>query len=313
MLYLVMGDNHLRPDTPLCRLDTDWIATQRAELDFIVERANAYGADIICTGDLYDVPRVPPKIVSMFIDAMVPLQGRCYIIAGNHSLPWHKQENLMDSSMGILSIIGKENPKIVYLECEDKTADGRFEHMARLPYEDGVLLIHTLAFPKLEDIPFGADATSSYALLEAYPEASIIFTGDYHHKYITDYDGRYVVNPGCMNVQAADMIGYQPSVYLVNTGDRIDVTTQKDKYPVFRLDGFSTMEIPIPGDPAMLTRNHLDQQKERDARISSFVETITHKGQIGLSFEDNLRSAIIENNIAQDIKDILAEVEEEMK
>jgi hypothetical protein len=43
------------------------------------------------------------------------------------------------------------------------------------------------------------------------------------------------------------------------------------------------------------------------------VETITHKGQIGLSFEDNLQNAIIENNLAQDVKDILAEVEEEMK
>jgi len=62
-----------------------------------------------------------------------------------------------------------------------------------------------------------------------------------------------------------------------------------------------------------LTRNHLDQQKERDARISSFVETIMHDGQIGLSFEDNLNAAILSNNLAQPIRAILQEVKEESK
>jgi DNA repair exonuclease SbcCD nuclease subunit len=311
MRYIITGDNHLRADRPLCRLDEDWIALQKTQLDFIVYEANRLEADVVITGDLFDVPRMPPKLVTGFIEAISPLLGKCYFIAGNHSLPWHKLENIGDSSMGILKAITETNEKLVYLETTEYTENGRFEHTAKL--EDGVYVIHTLTFPSVEEIPFGAEATSAYQLLDKYPDAVFIFTGDYHTKFVVEDDGRYVINPGCMNIQAADMIDYQPCVYFVDTGSQIDVTTKGDKSKHYRHDDLEITAIPIPDDTTMLTRNHLDQQKARDSRISSFVETISHEGQIGLSFEDNLQAAIIANNLSQDIRDILTEVEEESK
>jgi DNA repair exonuclease SbcCD nuclease subunit len=310
MRFIVTGDNHLRPDMPLCRLDEDWLATQRAQFDFIVEKANEFQADLIITGDLFDVPRVPPKIVSLFLDSVAILSGKCYVIAGNHSLPWHKEENVMDSSIGILKVLPDQDSKIIYLEAEEYTEKGRFEHVAKI--DDDLFVIHTLTFPTVTEIPYGAEAVSAYQLLEKYPDARFIFTGDYHHNFVVEDENRYVINPGCMNVQAADMIDYSPCVYFVDTGTKIDVTTKSDKRPVYRTSKSSIERIELPNDPTVLTRNHLDQQKARDTRISSFVESIQHDGQIGLSFEDNLEKAILVNDLSPSVVAVLEEVKEEL-
>ena len=105
MKYIITADQHYRPDLPLCRHDVNWMETQRNNLEFIVNLANQNGADIIMAGDTFDVPRVPPSITNMFLDEIIKLKGTCYMLAGNHCLPWHKLENLKDSSMGIIASI----------------------------------------------------------------------------------------------------------------------------------------------------------------------------------------------------------------
>lgn len=311
MKFIVTGDNHLRADLPECRLDADWIATQKADLDFIVEQCNKFDAHFLCTGDLFDVPRVPPVITTMFLDAMSQLRPELsiYVIAGNHSLSWHKIENTMESSIGILPILGKTNPQVKYLDAVEYTENGRFEHSAYI--EPDLLVVHTLTFPKSEDIPYGANATSAYALLEKYPEASVIFTGDYHHSFEISDDGRLVINPGCMNVQTADMLDYQPKICYIDTDERVDVTTKHDANKVWRWKKSAIQWIDIPKDDRLLTRDHLKRKEERDSRIASFVETIHKDGQIGLSFESNLGKFVESNNLEQDVRDILDEVREE--
>jgi hypothetical protein len=203
------------------------------------------------------------------------------------------------------------NPKLVYLETKEYTEKGRFEHVAKIT--EDFYVIHTLTFPSVEDIPFGAEAVSAYQLLDKYPDALYIFTGDYHTHFVVEDDGRYVINPGCMNVQSADMIDYVPSIYFVDTGKHIEVSTMADKRPKYRVTNMEVTQLAIPDTPNVLTRNHLDQQKARDERIASFVETVMHDGQIGLSFEDNLKAAMDRNQLPQDVKDVLQEVEEELK
>ena len=309
MRLIVTGDNHLRPDMPLCRTDPDWIATQRGHLEFIVDKCNERSADLLCTGDLFDVPRVPPEIVNMFLEVLQSLNGKCYVIAGNHCLPWHKEENLAKSSIGVLKALSKTHEQIVYLDATEETVEGRFEHTAW--FTEDILVAHTLTFPNQELIPFGASATTAYALIEKYPKARLILTGDYHHNFVFDDDGHVVVNPGCMNIQVADMMDYAPGIYFVDTDAYVDVTAQGDTNKVFRWKKSAIEWIPMPNDVSVLTRNHLDVQRERDSRIASFVETIMHDKQIGLSFENNLRAYMDKNQLRQPVRDILQEVEEE--
>jgi hypothetical protein len=64
--------------------------------------------------------------------------------------------------------------------------------------------------------------------------------------------------------------------------------------------------INLPNDKTAISDQHIQEKKERDARISAFVETVRNNGKISLSFLDNLKKAM--NNLTdQDIIDILLE------
>lgn len=308
MKFIVTGDNHFRADRPLCRLDDNWLNTQRDLFLFIITEANKRGADLVCTGDLFDVARVPPEIVNLVLDCLTILQGKFYVIAGNHCLPWHKEENVLRSSIGTLKVLSQASEQIIYLDAIEETHDGRFEHTAWISPD--ICVVHTLTFPSTDEIPFGANATSAYSLLEKYPKARVILTGDYHHGFMYEDDGHIVINPGCMSIQSADMIDYSPEIYYIDTDACVDVSTPNDTHPVYRWRKDSIVRIPLPNDISMLTRNHLDVKEQRDERIASFVQTIMHDGQIGLSFEDNLNAYIDRNNIRLPVRNILKEVEE---
>ncbi len=307
MRLIHTSDQHLRPDRPLCRTDIDWIETQHTMLQFIVDKANELKADITIGGDLFDVPRVPPLIVSMFLKTIKYLNGNCYIIAGNHCLPWHKQENLMDSSMGIISSLNDK--KIIYLPCDEANIDGRFEHSAQI--NDEIVLVHTLTFPTKDDIPYGSNATYSLQLLDKYPKCKFILTGDMHSSFVFRDKDRYVINPGCTTIQTADMLDYKPKAYFIDTGARIDVSTLQDKETVYRYGEPTIEAIELPNDRTLLTDSHLKEKKDRDSRIDSFIQTVKNNGKMTLSFEDNLRKAMETGGLSQDIISILEEIRSE--
>lgn len=285
MKYIITADQHYRPDLPLCRHDVNWMETQRNNLEFIVNLANQNGADIIMAGDTFDVPRVPPSITNMFLDEIIKLKGTCYMLAGNHCLPWHKLENLKDSSMGIIASISMPATHLQYLDTMETSENGRFEHVAFL--NDEIAVVHTLTFEN--EIPYGANGTTAQELLNKYPHKYII-TGDNHTGFIYKNNGRMVINPGCTLIQTADMIDYTPRVVLFDDGE--------------------ISWINLPNDKTTISDQHIQEKKERDARISAFVETVRNNGKISLSFLDNLKKAM--NNLTdQDIIDILLELMEE--
>jgi len=288
--FINTSDWHLREDKPLCFIGTDrqWMEAQENAINFIVDEANFYNADIIHNGDLYNTPRVAPAVSNMFLRTVQRLRGRFYIIAGNHCLPWHKQENLMDSSIGALSAQTTDTSKIVYLTCQESNNAGRFEHSVAL--NDEILIVHTLAFPTAEDIPFGANAVTGKNLLDKYKEYNTILVGDYHEAFQVHEGSRHLINPGCMMIQAADMIKYQPRIAYVDYG----------------ADLF--MWIDIPTDYTLLSDNHLVLKAERDSRIKAFVETIKKNGKLSLSFIDNLDKFLLEGNLDQDVLNIFIEL-----
>jgi hypothetical protein len=89
------------------------------------------------------------------------------------------------------------------------------------------------------------------------------------------------------------MMDYVPGIYIVDT----------DK---------ETVEwVEVPNDRSMLTDNHLKDKVERNERISAFVEVLEKSrngGKSSLSFEDNLRKAIEQEEVSMDVKEIIEEL-----
>lgn len=286
--YIVSADWHLRDDRPLCRKDVNWLGQQEDDLTFIVNEANKRDAELIIAGDVYDVPRVSPSVSNMLVQVLSKATVPVHIIAGNHSLQYHNQENLMNSSIGALSLL--ENLGIRYYECVDNSEDGIFEHAVQI--SDEITIIHTLTFPNKDSVPFGAKAQAPEDLFKKYPTKYLI-TGDYHRNFLASENDRLLINPGCINIQTADMLDYQPVIYYLDTDTSfVDV-------------------ISIPVNREVLTDNHLTEKKERDNRITSFIETVKKHGMISLSFEDNLRKAITLNNVDSNVVSIIEEIDNE--
>lgn len=306
--YIVTGDNHLRFDAPICRLDEDWMDFQRRVLNNIVDMANTHEADIVCTGDLFDSYAVHSVVVSMFIDAISVLDGNCHIIAGNHALKYHRESLAHESSIGIIKAIAGDNTgKIRYYSCNEETIDGRFEHSYRL--NDDITLVHTLTFPTEDEVPFKLKAATADYLLDKY-DTPWIFIGDMHHNFVVERDNRFVINPGCMTIQTADMLDYIPGVYYIDTGVKVDVTTQKDAVPQYRISDPTIVFAPVLNDPTMVTRNHLEKNKMIDERLSAFVETINTGKELHLSFKDNLNLALQQITTTDEMRTLLHELEE---
>lgn len=290
MKIIATADWHSRDDRPLCRKDPDWLATQQSQIDFIIDEANKRKAKLLIAGDVFDVPRTSPVVVNMLMRSLQRADNDVIMIAGNHSLQYHNQDNLMNSSIGAFKYANKEN--IIYLDCVDNTNQGVFEHAVSLPFAKDIEMIHTLVFPSEDEIPYGAKAHDPDYIFERY-KGKYLITGDYHKSFIVEKNGRYLINPGCINIQSADMLDYDPVIYYIDT------------------DAEVIEKIPIPEDKSVLTDNHISEKKERDNRITSFIETVRKHGKLSLSFMDNLRKAMELNQIEPDVIDIIEEIAKE--
>lgn len=313
MKYIVAGDLHLRGDVPLCRKETpeEWLDFQSKCLDTLVTQANTHLADVVLTGDTFDVPRVPPEVLRILITALQKLLGTVWILSGNHEKAYHREDNVDKASIGIIRAIAGDNTgKIRYCKVDEKIIDGRFEHSSVI--NDDITVVHTLTFPNEDAIPFAANAVTADYLFDTY-DTPFIFTGDMHHAFVVEKKDRWVVNPGCMTVQSAGELDYEPRMILVDTGIKTDVTVQSDLKPVHRCSKVSVKEIPFPNALDMLTREHITAAKERDARIAAAIEILQNSSNsCALSFMDELIRLLAEKDRPAMVDIILNELKQEV-
>lgn len=250
MRAIITGDWHLRPDIPICRLDADWIATQKDHVRRIVEAAKQRSCPIYVIGDIFDTPRVPPEIEQIIPHILCEYNVQMRLIPGNHDMKYNAVDYVSRCSIGMLLCA-----KNVY-ELED-TPDIHYEHV--------------LVFKDETDMPPNKKAITAATLLEQYPDKKYIITSDMHRAFHFKQDGRHVINPGCMNIQAADMLAYETGVWFVDT----DITTIE--------------WIALPDDRSLITAEHNLIKKEKSERISSFIEYLKSDKHHSLDFWETVR------------------------
>lgn len=273
MKFAFSADWHIGGRRPVCRLDTDWIDSQRQTVRFIVDCCNEHGLSLFQGGDLFDLPRVGVDALHMISNELVRIKTKLRILAGNHDLKDHSYRYLKDSYFGIIAAFFEEINKSdchVWQGQPFGLDDG--SHPAELVFS------HQLVFPNEKARPMGDKALGRVPseVLEQFPNAKIVCVGDYHHKFVyrCPESGRMVVNPGCINIQDSDMIGYEPSFYVVDT------------------ETMTVDEVLIPHDPSLVTNAHIVAKKERKIERSTFVDAIKQNGKITLDFKKNLRESL---------------------
>lgn len=285
MKILITADWHIKGERPVCRTDENWLESQRktiSEIRSVFEKSKC--DQIWILGDLFDAPKCSTAAVNMLIDELKKFPADSVkVLCGNHDLKDHSYSNLEECSIGTIKHLFGDVPS------EVRTGFGKMSVSAKPFAMDDpsscadVICTHQLTFPNEEARPMPDCGVLAQELLDGWAESEIIFTGDYHHGYIykEDWDtlpGRYVVTPGCINIQKADELEYEPFVIVWDTESSVgDYSFEK-----FYLDP----------QRESCTRDHIEAREQKEEMLSEVVETIKGGAEITLDFDSNLEKAV---------------------
>jgi len=262
-------DLHLTGTTPRCRLDPSWTETQRQMVRFLVAQANKHQCPLHLGGDIFDHARVATEIVAMALQELLEAKYGVHITAGNHDLPGHQWEKVLESSLGILLQVFPHTEPIPGVQ--DAAPFGRDN-----PTGAPVAFTHQLVFESEDKRPPMAKGHTAQSLLDqAFPDAKWVFTGDHHDRWhYVSRDGRHVVNPGSTITHNAGKLGDKAFCALVD------------------IDAETVEWIEIPDDPAMVSDAHLRTVEARESRVAAFLEKVGDAGAVVLDFKANLEAVI---------------------
>ena len=270
--HLITADWHIRSTVPSCIEATqeEWMNFQKESVNTVLKIAKLNDVDEIdIGGDLFHSEQTASNeciyLLQDFAQEADKLNIPVYILCGNHDLPQHSSSNIPKAAIGVLlnskSVLNMGKDASLIKGCnfdEDDYGDFR------------LIFKHVLTIPST-DKPDVIDCETPELLLDKYPDADWIFTGDYHKNFHYEKARRHVVNPGCLMRQAADFEDYTPGVYVVDT-ETEDVNF-----------------VPIGLEQKF---NHNGQEKKMlDESIENFVEGI-RKENITLDYVSSLKNEI---------------------
>ena len=284
--FILSADAHIVGSRPVARKDEDWLDTQRKAVRFLCDQAAGRRVPLVLVGDIFDKPKVATECVVMLIQEFQRLRElgqEVYLIAGNHDVAAHRAENIPESSVGILLEIFPSIPQI------DGAQDAAHFGQDRNTGAE-VVFTHQLVFKDEKSRPPMAKGKTAADLLAEHPDAKWIFTGDHHAAWHVQEAGRHVVNPGNMIAHNASMIETEAVCAFVD------------------LDSEVVEWIPIPDDPDMLSREHLEAVEQRESRVAAFLERVGDAEGVCLTFADRLEARMRGTDIPETVHQAYLEV-----
>lgn len=291
--FVITGDWHLRDDLPVCRNDSDWFGVQKDAVHFVFTYAKKIGANVAIDGDICHRSHIHPSLITMFLQEAAEFGGNIFIIPGQHDLPYHSMEYVDRSSFGNLRAAMAMRESNI-MDAGDRGLTIPFGKLEERVYEDNTefLFLHQLTFASPADMPPTDEGVLADDLLDRFPNISYICLGDNHRHFVVQRGDRYVINPGCLLRQSADLIDYEPGFYVLDTAGRGKVEFVK-----------------VP-DAGKVSNEHITKEKERDDRIEAFVASLEKGQEMSLDFVHNLREKM--PTLSQGTRDVLEEMIEEI-
>jgi DNA repair exonuclease SbcCD nuclease subunit len=294
---ILSADWHLREDQPEAWTE-DYREALGDTLDFVNELQQEHECPILVAGDLFDRHGGSlRKWVSPGFQrwVMEHLPQNIWCVPGQHDLPQHNINAYDKSCLAVLEEAGR-----IRVMLDDSLSMAFNLHMRGFPYGAEltgpekseresvplIALVHAMTFRRRKPYP-GCEAPNGNALMDQMKGFDLIVTGDNHQPFTVEKDGRLLVNSGSLMRMTAAQIDHEPRVYLW------DAETNTVE-PVF-----------IPQREGALSRDHIEKMNERDDRIDAFVEALEDDVEIGLCFEDNLKSFLNSNKTNKAVQDIV--------
>lgn len=285
---IITADWHLSQTKPRCRIDNDWIETQKKIVHQIFEYAEKFKADVFIVGDIFhsnsDTSFECIKIVQDFAKELEKIGLKLYVIFGNHDLMYHSVENLDKSAVGILM-----NSENIYFagDYSDNVGAGHFNEKIE---NKRIIFKHILCFKSKDELPPNVEAVTAQELLDEYDNAKYVFLGDNHHSFIYENKGKKVINPGCLIRRNSNFKDYDCKIVYVNENENI------------------VEFIPIIDSEDLIDDSYILQENERNERIESFVDKLKKTKGISLDFIENVQNEMKHNKFETELVQVVDEL-----
>jgi len=303
---ILTADWHIRADTPRCRTD-DFQAAIWKKVEFIRNLAFKYDIPILLAGDLGLHSQWPNWLIEKFM----AYTGFTEIISipGQHDLPEHNLKLYKKSAIGVLNeskfikligILDHDNESsLVHFPFKinknldlflfpfpygTRVKDLKLEDYQWPKKDIKIALTHQMVIKDKPEWP-GQVADSAISLLKKFPNYKLILSGDNHKPFVVKYNRRILVNPGSMMRTTADQINHRPRVYLWRAADN------------------KVEAVYLPIEKGVIDRSHIDNKKQRDERIGTYVSRLSEQYEIGLSFTKNMENHFNANRIRKPVKE----------
>jgi len=300
MKLLCLGDFHLNDKQPVNRIDDYWYCAKR-KLEFALVTAKEKGASvIIAPGDFTDSPSLSYSAYSDILSILKEhLSSKITMLSifGQHDMRYRTLEN---TALSALEVAFANTQEFRILIANDIVDMGNVSFYGSAyggdipdPVERdafNVLIAHRMI---IEEKLWNAqeDYEPSNIFLRQHP-FDLIVSGDNHKPFITETKGnRVLINCGAMLRSNIDQVDHKPFIVLFDTETR--------KY--------EKIYIPIEDGEKVFKIGDVELTKERNENLETFISGLSNNKAIDLTFEDNLKRFIKENDINEEVSDIIIE------
>lgn len=294
---ILAADLHIRANTPLCRTD-NYLEVQFNKLNFIFDLCQKNDCPLLVAGDIGDKSQWPNWLLEAIINIMKVHKINIFCIPGQHDLPEHRLDYWYKSGCGVLYRAGtikfmgisdlNQNREFKNFDLHAFPYGEKIQHIDKRKYHlsnsrNSIAMTHQMV---IENKPLWPDqkAPKGHELLKKFPEYDLILSGDNHNPFISEYEGRLLVNPGSMMRMTAAQIDHKPRIYK------------------WCADTNEVEVVYLPIEKDVVSRIHIETKQERDERMDTFVNRISDDIEIGLSFEQNLKEYFNKNRTKKSIQ-----------
>ncbi|MHA1592370.1 MAG: metallophosphoesterase family protein [Candidatus Heimdallarchaeaceae archaeon] len=307
----ILGDLHLTNRGPRRRLD-NYFETQ---IDKLKQALNIFDREkcshIIQVGDFFESPDTGNYVISTIISLLRSRNIKILCCYGQHDISGHNAFTLKRSplkvleSAGVVKILSKDPVQLANNVVGD---DKRYLMMyaasfgEKVPETDAndpynILVTHRMIGDK--SLYPGQELTSPRKFLRDNPNYNVVFCGDYHYRFQDVYQGRTIVNPGCLMRKTIGKfdLEHQPGVTI------FDVNKDKDGLSLFLLKVKTIEEI-----------FDLEKAGKKDnKKLLEFIENLRENNESDVDWKRNLVRVLSERKSSKEVKDIISRILSKVK
>lgn len=115
MEFVFLTDAHVRKSSNV-RTDKDYLETICKKLEFAVQKANEWNAQLVMGGDFFDTPTVPDLVKSAVVKVLKKANKKPWTIYGNHCTTFNNVDNNYKTSTYLLN---EDETWSAFIEGED--------------------------------------------------------------------------------------------------------------------------------------------------------------------------------------------------